>query len=53
MHLQIRHPTTGADGYEPCAPLAPGAQECTLQYFADKGTADQVRATAALLCSHA
>lgn len=33
---------TGGDGYEPCAPLAPGAQECTLQYFADKGIADQV-----------
>jgi hypothetical protein len=40
--LQIKHPTTGGDGYEPCAPLAPGAQECTLQYFADKGIADQV-----------
>jgi hypothetical protein len=40
--LQIKHPVTGGDGYEPCAPLAPGAQECTLQYFADKGIADQV-----------
>jgi vacuolar protein-sorting-associated protein 4 len=39
---QIKHPVTGGDGYEPCAPLAPGAQECTLQYFADKGIADQV-----------
>lgn len=39
---KIKHPTTGGDGYEPCAPLAPGAQECTLQYFADKGIADQV-----------
>lgn len=40
--VQIKHPVTGGDGYEPCAPLAPGAQECTLQYFADKGIADQV-----------
>lgn len=39
---KIKHPVTGGDGYEPCAPLAPGAQECTLQYFADKGIADQV-----------
>lgn len=39
--VQIKLPN-GSDGYEPCAPLAPGAQECTLQYFADKGIADQV-----------
>lgn len=39
---QIKHPVTGGDGYEPCAPRAPGAQECGLQYFADKGIADQV-----------
>lgn len=39
---QIKHPVTGGDGFEPCAPMAPGAQECTLQYFADKGIADQV-----------
>lgn len=42
LFLQIKHPVTGGDGYEPCAPMAPGAQECTLQYFADKGIADQV-----------
>jgi hypothetical protein len=41
-HTQIKHPVTGGDGYEPCAPMAAGAQECTLQYFADKGIADQV-----------
>jgi len=40
--VQVRHPVTGGDGYVPCAPLDPGAQECTLQYFADKGIADQV-----------
>jgi vacuolar protein-sorting-associated protein 4 len=39
---KIKHPQTGGDGYEPCPPMAPGAQECTLQYFADKGIADQV-----------
>ncbi|KAF8072928.1 SKD1 [Scenedesmus sp. PABB004] len=39
---KIKHPVTGGDSYEPCAPSAPGAQECTLQYFADKGIADQV-----------
>lgn len=40
--VQVRHPVTGGDGYVPCAPLDPGAQECSLQYFADKGIADQV-----------
>eukprot|EP00775_Hariotina_reticulata_P013692 gene13692-13814_t len=39
---KIKHPVTGSDGYEPCAPMAPGAQEVGLQYFADKGIADQV-----------
>lgn len=39
---KIKHPVAGGDGYEPCAPMAAGAQECTLQYFADKGIADQV-----------
>lgn len=42
LPMQIKHPQTGGDGYEPCAPMAPGAQECSLQYFADKGIADQV-----------
>eukprot|EP00882_Tetradesmus_deserticola_P021488 GHRQ01023261.1.p2 GENE.GHRQ01023261.1~~GHRQ01023261.1.p2 ORF type:complete len:237 (+),score=119.61 GHRQ01023261.1:206-916(+) len=39
---KVKLPGGGGDGYEPCAPLAPGAQECTLQYFADKGIADKV-----------
>jgi len=39
--VQVRHPD-GGDAYEPCAPGAPGAQEVTLQYFADKGLADRV-----------
>jgi vacuolar protein-sorting-associated protein 4 len=38
---KVRHPD-GGDGYEPCAPGAPGAQEVSLQYFADKGLADRV-----------
>lgn len=38
---QVRHPD-GGDAYEPCAPGAPGAQEVTLQFFADKGLADRV-----------
>lgn len=40
--LQVKHPTTGGDGYEPCPPLAPGARELSLQWFADQGLADQV-----------
>ncbi|KIY97783.1 Vacuolar protein sorting-associating protein 4B [Monoraphidium neglectum] len=38
---KVRHPD-GGDAYEPCAPGAPGSQECSLQYFADKGLADRV-----------
>lgn len=37
----MAHPG-GGDGYEPCPPTAPGAQEVGLQYFADKGLADKV-----------
>jgi vacuolar protein-sorting-associated protein 4 len=39
--LQVRLPD-GAEGFEPCPPSAPGAQEVNLQYFADKGLADRV-----------
>lgn len=38
---QVGHPN-GGEAWEPCAPGAPGAQECGLQYFADKGIADKV-----------
>ena len=39
--LQVRLPD-GNEGFEPCPPTTPGAQEVNLQYFADKGTADRV-----------
>lgn len=39
--LQVNHPEGGV-GYEPCAPTAPGAQEMSLQQFADKGLAEKV-----------
>ena len=38
----MKHPTDGGAAYEPCPPGAPSAQEVTLTYFADKGTADRV-----------
>ncbi|GBF91933.1 nuclear poly(A) polymerase [Raphidocelis subcapitata] len=48
---KVRH-ADGGDAYEPCAPGAPGAQEVTLQYFADKGLADRVLVRARPTVSH-